>query len=81
MSHKKNFDRLRTLRQLDALRWETAKELGLADDNETLDGIVLQPGAAPQEHTPRALVEAGEEALAREGRRKAEANLKDRGGR
>ncbi|MDA8096813.1 MAG: small, acid-soluble spore protein, alpha/beta type [Clostridia bacterium] len=32
MSHKKDNDRLRTERQLDKLKWETAKELGLEDD-------------------------------------------------
>lgn len=77
MSH----DRLRTLRQYDALRWETAKELGLTDQNRSVSGIVLQPGATTPAPKPGALVEAGEEALAREGRRKAEANLADRDNR
>jgi|GEM_PF-4710952 hypothetical protein len=39
MSHKKDNDRLRTERQLDKLRWETAKELGLEDERPRLCGL------------------------------------------
>lgn len=31
MGHKKNHDRLHTRRQLDRLKWETARELGLEE--------------------------------------------------
>ncbi|MDI6709251.1 MAG: small acid-soluble spore protein [Bacillota bacterium] len=81
MSHKKDFDRLRTLRQYDYLQWETAKEMGLADENKSVNGIVPPSQAPDPGRGPAALVEAGEEALAREGRCKAEANLADRDNR
>ncbi|WP_258359155.1 alpha/beta-type small acid-soluble spore protein [Moorella sulfitireducens (nom. illeg.)] len=78
MSHKKDNDRLRTERQLDKLKWETAKELGLEDDLGNA-GDELTTGEAGKigGNMVRKLVKAGEKALAEEGERKARLNLQD----
>ncbi|GEA15880.1 MAG: small acid-soluble spore protein [Moorella sp. (in: firmicutes)] len=78
MSHKKDNDRLRTERQLDKLKWETAKELGL-DDDLANPGDELTTGEAGKigGNMVRKLVKAGEKALAEEGERKARLNLQD----
>ncbi|MEW5762256.1 MAG: small acid-soluble spore protein [Bacillota bacterium] len=78
MGHKKDNDELRTVRQLDALQWETAKELGL-EDEITLAGAKLNPdnlGIKGRKARKRA-VKPGEEALADEGVRKTELHLHD----
>lgn len=78
MGHKKDNDRLRTERQLDRLKWETAKELGLEDDlaNPGEELTVREAGKIGG-NMVRKLVKAGEEALAEEGDRKARLNLQD----
>jgi len=78
VSHKKDNDRLRTQRQLDKLKWETANELGLKDDLSTL-GNALTLGDADKigGNTTKKLVKAGERAIAEEGDRKARLNLKE----
>ncbi|MEW6572027.1 MAG: hypothetical protein AB1374_00085 [Bacillota bacterium] len=42
MGHKKDNEKLRTRRQLDRLKWETAKELGL-EEGAGPAGEALQP--------------------------------------
>ncbi len=75
MSHKKDYDRLRTKRQLDRLKWETVKEMGLEEG-------VKSAGEAFESDNPRVgdekeAVKRGEKALAGEGRRKTELHLKE----
>lgn len=78
MSHKKDNDQLRTERQLDSLKWETAKELGLDDDLANAgDELTTREAGKIGGNMVRKLVKAGEEALAEEGERKARLNLKD----
>lgn len=66
MGHKKDNDILRTIRQHDRLNWEFSKELGIEGNPEK--GI---PGGLKEK------VKTQELLLAREGKRKAEANLND----
>ncbi|MCS5697333.1 MULTISPECIES: alpha/beta-type small acid-soluble spore protein [Desulfofundulus] len=78
MGHKKDNDKLRTERQLDRLKWETAKELGLEDDLANAgDELTVREAGKIGGNMVRKLVKAGEEALAEEGDRKALLNLKD----
>lgn len=78
MGHKKDNDQLRTERQLDSLKWETAKELGLDDDLANAgDELTTREAGKIGGNMVRKLVKAGEEALAEEGERKARLNLKD----
>lgn len=52
MSHKKDNDRLRTQRQLDKLKWETANELGLKDErSEPASVLRTHSGPTPQGNT------------------------------
>jgi len=77
MGHKKDNDKLRTERQLDRLKWETAKELGLEDDLANAgDELTVREAGKIGGNMVRKLVKAGEEALAEEGDRKALLNLK-----
>lgn len=78
MSHKKDFDLLRTRRQLDKLKWETAKELGL-EENPVGGGEAVSQREENNtaKNMLREQIEAGEQALAEEGERKAGLNLKD----
>lgn len=71
MSHKKDFEELRTARHLDQLRWETAKEAGLTDGEF---GVELTPedvGVAQMRH----LVEQHENILKHESARKFDPDL------
>lgn len=78
MGHKKDNDQLRTERQLDKLKWETAKELGLDDDLANAgDELTTWEAGKIGGNMVRKLVKAGEKALAEEGNRKARLNLKD----
>ncbi|MBE3572225.1 MAG: small, acid-soluble spore protein, alpha/beta type [Moorella humiferrea] len=78
MGHKKDNDQLRTERQLDKLKWETAKELGLDDDlDDAGDELTTREAGKIGGNMVRKLVKAGEKALAEEGDRKARLNLKD----
>lgn len=78
MGHKKDNDKLRTERQLDRLKWETAKELGLEDDLANAgDELTVREAGKIGGNMVRKLVKAEEEALAEEGDRKALLNLKD----
>lgn len=78
MGHKKDNDELRTVRHLDALQWETAKELGLEEDI-TLAGKKLNPDALgiKGRKARRRAVKRGEQALQDEGARKTELHLHD----
>ncbi|SMB99872.1 Small, acid-soluble spore protein, alpha/beta type [Thermanaeromonas toyohensis ToBE] len=79
MGHKKDNDRLRTERQLDKLKWETAKELGLEDDLANAgEELTVREAGKIGGNMVRKLVKAGERALAEEGDRKARLNLQDR---
>jgi hypothetical protein len=73
MSHKKDFDRLRTKRRLDRLKWETVKELGLEEGVQPA-GEKLDPDNLRVEDEKEA-VKRSEKALAKEGRRKTERHL------
>ncbi|SHI35436.1 alpha/beta-type small acid-soluble spore protein [Desulfofundulus thermosubterraneus] len=78
MGHKKDNDKLRTERQLDRLKWETAKELGLEDDLANAgDELTVREAGKIGGNMVRKLVKAGEKALAEEGDRKARLNLQD----
>ncbi|MGI6285565.1 alpha/beta-type small acid-soluble spore protein [Neomoorella humiferrea] len=78
MGHKKDNDQLRTERQLDKLKWETAKELGLDDDLANAGNeLTTREAGKIGGNMVRKLVKAGEKALAEEGDRKARLNLKD----
>ncbi|WP_338823238.1 hypothetical protein MHOCP_14570 [Moorella humiferrea] len=78
MSHKKDNDRLRTERQLDKLKWETTKELGLEDDLANAgEELTTREAGKIGGNMVRKLVKAGEKALAEEGDRKARLNLED----
>ncbi|MDK2822069.1 MAG: small acid-soluble spore protein [Clostridia bacterium] len=70
MGHKKSNDKLRTKNQLDKLKWETAKEMALTDDNS------LKAENTKTENKARKIVKLNEEKLAQEGDRKAQLNLK-----
>lgn len=73
MGHKKDNEKLRTRRQLDRLKWETAKELGL-EEGAGPAGEELEPDNR-RVQDEKGAVKRGEEALAEEGKRKAELNL------
>ncbi|PRR74751.1 alpha/beta-type small acid-soluble spore protein [Neomoorella humiferrea] len=78
MGHKKDNDQLRTERQLDKLKWETAKELGLDDDLANAGNeLTTREAGKIGGNMVRKLVKSGEKALAEEGDRKARLNLKD----
>jgi hypothetical protein len=78
MGHKKDNDKLRTDRQLDRLKWETARELGLEDDLANAgDELTVREAGKIGGNMVRKLVKAGEEVLAEEGDRKARMNLQD----
>ncbi|WP_027717996.1 hypothetical protein [Desulfovirgula thermocuniculi] len=72
MGHKKDNDMLRTLRQLDYLQWETAKELGREAPH-------LNPPETNRADRRRVkgMVKRAERALAAEGNRKARLHLND----
>ncbi|MDI7246258.1 MAG: small, acid-soluble spore protein, alpha/beta type [Bacillota bacterium] len=74
MGRKKNNDRLRTLRQVDRLKWETAEQLGLADDMKDADELSVREAGKVGGQMVRKLVKKGEEAIAKESARKAERN-------
>lgn len=74
MGRKKNNDRLRTLRQLDRLKWETAEHLGLADDMKDPDELSVREAGKVGGQMVKRLVKKGEEAIAREGVRKTRKN-------
>jgi len=76
MGRKKDNNRLRTERQLDQLKWETAQELGLEDDlREGGDELSVREAGKIGGKMVKKLVKRGEQALEREGTRKAEKNL------
>ncbi len=78
MGRKKNNDNLRTNRQLDRLKWETARELGLEEDLSIGgDELSVREAGKIGGNMTRKLVKKGEEALAEEGDHKANLNLKD----
>lgn len=71
MTHKKDFDKMRSERQLDRLKWETAVELGLDDDLADADELSVREAGKIGGNMVRKLVKKGEKALAEEGPRKA----------
>ncbi|MEW6727699.1 alpha/beta-type small acid-soluble spore protein [Desulforudis sp. 1088] len=75
MSRKKDNEALRTLRQLDEVRWESNKELGITDANRYVDGVALRPDMGVKGDDSKDLVKAGEETIRKEGLRKTLANL------
>ncbi|MGE5574258.1 MAG: small, acid-soluble spore protein, alpha/beta type [Bacteroidota bacterium] len=75
MGRKKNNDRLRTLRQVDRLKWETAEQLGLVDDMKDADELSVREAGKVGGQMVRKLVKKGEEAIAKENARKVERNL------
>ncbi|MGE5584995.1 MAG: small, acid-soluble spore protein, alpha/beta type [Bacillota bacterium] len=75
MGRKKNNDRLRTLRQVDRLKWETAEQLGLVDDMKDADELSVREAGKVGGQMVRKLVKKGEEAIAKESARKVERNL------
>lgn len=78
LGHKKNNDRLRTQNQLDKLKWETAKELGLENElSESGGQLSAKEAGRIGGNMTRKLVKAGERALYEEGGRKAVRNLED----
>lgn len=69
---------MRSERQLDHLKWETAKELGLDDDLANPgDELTAREAGKIGGNMVRKLVKAGEKAMAEEGDRKARLNLHD----
>ncbi|MTI85176.1 MAG: small acid-soluble spore protein [Firmicutes bacterium] len=74
MSHKKDNDKLRTVRLMDALNWETAKELGLEET-----GVSLGKTVQEREGNFDEVVDRAEDAVVEEGDRKTRLNLKDEG--
>lgn len=78
MGHKKNNERLRTQNQLDKLKWETAKELGLENDlSEAGNRLSAKEAGRIGGNMTKKLVKAGERALYEEGGRKAAQHLDD----
>ncbi|HHY31950.1 MAG TPA: alpha/beta-type small acid-soluble spore protein [Firmicutes bacterium] len=75
MGRKKSNDRLRTLRQLDRLKWETAEQLGLTDDLKDPDKLSAVEAGKIGGQMVKKLVKKGERALAEDSARKAEKNL------
>ncbi len=75
MGRKKNNDRLRTARQLDRLKWETAEQLGLNDDLRNPDELTVREAGKVGGQMTKKLVKQGERTLAKESARKAEKNL------
>lgn len=71
MSHKKDFDELSTARQMDRLRWETAKEVGLQDGEFGVEITPEELGVARM----RDLVKTQEEIMRHEGARKFDPEL------
>lgn len=78
MSHKKDNDILRTERQLDKLKWETAQQLGLDDDLTDPDRLSVREAGKIGGNMVRKLVKEGERAIARESGRIAQANIDDK---
>lgn len=78
MSHKKDNDILRTERQLDKLKWETAQQLGLDDDLADPDRLSVREAGKIGGNMVRKLVKEGERAIARESGRIAQANIDDK---
>lgn len=77
MGHKKDNDELRTKNELDQLKYETAKELGLENDLSDPDELTVREAGKIGGNMTKKLVKAGERALAKEGDRKARLNLED----
>jgi len=75
LGRKKSNDRLRTLRQLDRLKWETAEQLGLTDDLKDPDKLSAVEAGKIGGQMVKKLVKKGERALAEDSARKAEKNL------
>ncbi|HHY47954.1 MAG TPA: alpha/beta-type small acid-soluble spore protein [Firmicutes bacterium] len=75
MGRKKDNDALREGRALDKLKWETAEQLGLTDDLQDADELSVREAGKIGGKMVRRLVKKGEEAIAREGARKARKNL------
>ena len=71
MSHKKDFEELRTERHLDQLKWETAKEAGLTDSEFGLELTPEEFGVTQM----RRLIKQHEEILKHEGARKFDPEL------
>ena len=75
MGRKRNNDRLRTLRQLDRLKWETAEQLGLSDDMKDPDELSVREAGKVGGQMVKKLVKKGEEAIVEESAGKADKNL------
>lgn len=71
MRHKKEYETLRTARQMDRLQWETAKEAGLQDGEFGVEITPEEIGVARM----RDLVKTQEEALRHESTRKFDPEL------
>lgn len=75
---KKDNDKMRTQNQMDKLKWETAKELGLEDDlSNPGDELTVRETGKIGGNMTKKLVKEGEKALEEEGDRKARLNLQD----
>ncbi len=75
VGRKRNNDRLRTLRQLDRLKWETAEQLGLSDDMKDPDELSVREAGKVGGQMVKKLVKKGEEAIVEESAGKADKNL------
>lgn len=78
MSRKKDNDDLRSRRQLEKLKWETAQQLGLDDDLKDPDELSVREAGKIGGNMVRKLIKKGEEAIAEEGGRIAQENIRDK---
>jgi hypothetical protein len=75
VSHKKDFEDMRTENQLDAARWEAVKELGAGDAR---DEVGEELNHTDETGNPnRRKLKATERAIQEESARKTELNLRD----
>lgn len=72
VGRKKNHDRLRTARQLDRLKWETAEQLGLDDNLKSPDELSVREAGKIGGQMTRKLVRKGEQSMSRESARKTD---------
>jgi len=71
LGHKKDNDKLRTVRLMDALEWESAKEFGLEE------GMPPESKKLQEEGNLDEAADRVQDALIEEGDRKTYLNLKD----
>jgi Small, acid-soluble spore proteins, alpha/beta type. len=78
MGRKKDNDDLRTRRQLDELKWQTAQQLGLDDDLKDPDELSVREAGKIGGNMVKKLIKKGEEAIANGGGRIARENIADK---